>query len=210
MILFAVTWNIDCGASDSYYDDNLVWWEVDDTLISAGQSQTVQNADNGHVVDTLRVFTSGKKNCYVLEGEKGAKLLVLASFFYGNYDRKSSPPTFNIQIDGNNWVTVKTDMDMESYTYYEVIYIGKGDSISLCLVQTKPNQYPFISAIEVRTLHSEMYKYFNADQALNLAGGRRAFGADDSIMYGTSVYRFVHLFINVHLERSAPVIIRLC
>lgn len=129
---------------------------------------------------TLRVFTSGKKNCYVLGGQKGAKLLVRASFFYGNYDGKSSPPSFDLQIDGNDWVTVVTDM--ENYIYYEVTYTSKGGSIGVCLVQTNSNQYPFISALEVRTLDSKMYKYFDADQGLSLAG-RHAFGAEKTIRF---------------------------
>lgn len=178
--LFAVTWSIDCGASDSYVDSNLITWQGDDTLISTGQSRAVKSTDTLHVTSTLRVFSSGRKNCYVLKGEKGAKLFVRASFFYGDYDGKSSPPSFDIQIDGNDWATVVTDMDMKNYVYYEVTYTSKGDSISVCLVQTNSNQYPFISALEVRTLDSKMYNYFDADQALSLAG-RHAFGAGNSI-----------------------------
>ncbi|OWM89341.1 uncharacterized protein At1g24485-like [Punica granatum] len=176
----SVSWSIDCGASDSYIDDNLIVWQGDDTLVSAGQSRTVKTTDSLHVTSTLRVFTSGKKNCYVLEGEKGAKLLVRASFFYGNYDGKSSPPSFGLQIDGNDWVKVVTDMETETYIYYELIYVSKGDSISMCLVQTDSSQYPFISALEVRTLESPMYRNFDANQALSLVG-RHAFGAVKSI-----------------------------
>lgn len=183
----AVTWSIDCGASSSYIDDNLIRWQGDDTLISAGQSRTVRTINSGHVVSTLREFTSGKKNCYVLGGEKGAKLLLRASFFYGNYDGKSSPPSFDIQIDGNDWATVVTNMNSENYVYHELTYVTKGDSISLCLVQTKSNQYPFISALEVRTLGSKMYKYFEADQALTLSG-RHAFGALKTVRYMVYVY----------------------
>ncbi|KAK4783794.1 hypothetical protein SAY86_018162 [Trapa natans] len=174
-----VSWNIDCGASSSYVDGNFIAWQGDDALISAGQSRTVITTD--HVMSTLRVFTSGKKNCYVLQGQKGAKLFVRARFMYGNYDGKSSPPSFDIQIDGNDWATVVTNMDTTNYVYYELTYTSKGNSISLCLVQTNSNQYPFISALEVRTLGSNMYQYFSANQALNLAG-RHAFGASTTIV----------------------------
>lgn len=94
------------GASDYYIDSNLITWQGDRPLISTRQSHTVQTIDTPHVMSTLSVFTSGKKNCHVLKGEMGAKLTVRASFSYGNYN-------------GNDWPAVGTDMDMD-YIYYEV------------------------------------------------------------------------------------------
>lgn len=185
-----VTWSIDCGASDSYTDGSSITWQGDDTLISSGESRSVTATNTYHVTSTLRVFTSGSKNCYVLKGEKGAKLLLRAIFFYGNYDGKSSPPSFGLQIDGVDWVKVATFSDME--VYYELIYVTKGDSISLCLVQTNPDHYPFISAIQVRTLASKMYPHVDADQALSLIQ-RLTFGAEKTIRCRASAY-LVHKF----------------
>lgn len=82
--------SINCGASDPITDLNLITWTPDDTLISNGDARVVQSSNSvSPVMDTLRVFTSRKKNCYSIPVTKGQKVLVRASFNYGNYDRLS-------------------------------------------------------------------------------------------------------------------------
>ncbi|KAG6751679.1 hypothetical protein POTOM_043878 [Populus tomentosa] len=102
-------------------------------------------------MSTLRVFTSRKKNFYFIIVDKGP-LLVRASFYYGNYDRKLSPPSFDLLIDGNHWTKVITSLDQ--LVYYEVVYVVESDATSICLAQTQPDQFPFISALEV---HNDRY-----------------------------------------------------
>ncbi|KAJ6775299.1 hypothetical protein OIU79_018472 [Salix purpurea] len=164
--MYAFPVSIDCGASETYTDDNTLEWIGDDGMFKDTQSEVVQSSNTvSHVMSTLRVFTSLKKNCYTITDIKGSLVLVRASFFYGNYDKKSSPPSFDLLLDGNYWSTVNTTLDNEP-DIYEVMYFVKSDTTSICLAQTQPNQFPFISALEVRILDSKMYAIVDPNYAL--------------------------------------------
>lgn len=180
---FAVFVSIDCGASSSYTDGDFITWIGDDDLIQNGESKVVQsgNGVSDHVMSTLRVFSTRKKNCYTILADKGGRVLVRASFNYGNYDEKSSPPSFDLHFDGNLWATVETSN--EDLVYYEAIYVVKGDSISVCVAQTNPNQLPFISALEVRSLGSHMYSHVDAAAYALFLISRTAYGAKDITRY---------------------------
>ncbi|KAL1558079.1 putative LRR receptor-like serine/threonine-protein kinaseisoform X1 [Salvia divinorum] len=137
------------------------------------------------VADTLRVFTTRNKNCYHIDSVKKGRVLVRASFYYGNYDGKSLPPKFDLHFDGNFWTTVQTS-NTEFY-YYEVTCVLKKESISVCLAQTEPSQFPFISALEVRSLESSMYDYVNDSYPL-LVWKRVAFGSKTVFRYQDDPY----------------------
>ncbi|KAJ6737504.1 hypothetical protein OIU85_019556 [Salix viminalis] len=178
--------SIDCGASETYTDENSLEWRGDDGFFKNSQSEVVQSSKTAsHVMSTLRVFTSLKKNCYTIRAVKGSLVLVRASFFYGNYDKKSSPPSFHLLFDGNYWATVKTALDQ--LVYYEVMYVVKSDTTSICLAQTQPNQVPFISALEVRILDSKMYGHFDPNHALFLKS-RVAYGANSTVRFPNDAY----------------------
>ncbi|KAH8491017.1 hypothetical protein H0E87_023230 [Populus deltoides] len=177
---------IDCGASDVYTDGNSIEWMGDSDMFQDSQAEVVQSSKTmSPVMRTLTVFTTRKKNCYSISENKGDLLLVRASFFYGNYDKKSSPPSFDMHIDGNDWATVKTSLDQ--LVYYEVVYVSKGDTTSICLAQTQPNQFPFISALEVRNLDSKMYNYLDPNYALFLRS-RVAYGAKETVRLPDDAY----------------------
>ncbi|KAJ6918364.1 hypothetical protein NC651_012567 [Populus alba x Populus x berolinensis] len=178
--------SIDCGAFDSYADGNSIVWIGDDDLFKNSQSEVVQPSNTAsQVMSTLRVFTTLKKNCYSITADKGSLVLVRASFFYGNYDKRSSPPSFDLLFDGNHWATVKTSLDQ--LVYYEVMYVVKSDTTSICLAQTQPNQFPFISALEVRNLDSKMYGDVDPNYALFLRS-RVAFGANTTVRFPDDGY----------------------
>ncbi|XP_058109882.1 probable LRR receptor-like serine/threonine-protein kinase At1g05700 isoform X1 [Magnolia sinica] len=177
--------SINCGASDSFNDSHSIEWVGDERYISTGESRVVQNID--YVLGrTLRVFSTGKKNCYSInEVDKGSKILVLAGFYYGNYDKRSSPPSFDLHFDGNYWDTVTTSMN--SSVVYEAIYVTKGDTMSVCVAQTSPDQLPFISILAVRSLDLDMYNNVTPDYALfNIF--RLAFGATKFVRYPYDKY----------------------
>ncbi|KAK2969141.1 hypothetical protein RJ640_000600 [Escallonia rubra] len=182
-----VAYNIDCGSdSEGFTDENSIIWVGDNLFNQNGMTQAVQsNKSISHVMETLRVFTTRKKNCYSIKADKGAKVLVRASFFYGNYDNKSSPPTFDLQFDGNYWDTVETFSD--ELVDREVIYVVKGETTSVCVAQTKPNQFPFMSALEIRSLDSLMYSNVDSNFALKL-DTRAACGANETIRYSNDIY----------------------
>lgn len=164
-----VSWNIDCGSSaSSYTDTSGMVWVGDSDLIKSGKSKLVPSSNSfSHFDDSLRVFTSGEKNCYSLKAEKGVKVLVQAFFFYGNYDGKSSPPSFDLEIDGNDWITIETIMDTHHKIYSELVHALQRDHISVCLVQTHPGQFPFISALRVQSLPSSMYSALDSKHVEN-------------------------------------------
>uniref|UniRef100_U7DTC9 Malectin-like domain-containing protein n=1 Tax=Populus trichocarpa TaxID=3694 RepID=U7DTC9_POPTR len=152
--------SIDCGASESYTDENSITWRGDDDIFQNSFSEVVQSSNTvSHVMSTLRVFTSRKKNCYFIRVDKGP-LLVRASFYYGNYDRELSPPSFDLLIDGNHWTKVITSLDQ---------------------------LFPFISALEVRSLDPKMYSYVDPKYAL-FVRSRFAYGARATVRYPDDVY----------------------
>ncbi|KAJ6737506.1 CARBOHYDRATE-BINDING PROTEIN OF THE ER PROTEIN [Salix viminalis] len=178
--------SIDCGASETYRDENSLVWIGDDGFFKNSESAVVRSTTTvSHVMSTLRVFTSLKKNCYTIRADKGSLLLVRASFFYGNYDKKSSPPSFRMLLDGNYWSIVETTLDEPGI--YEVMYVVKSDTISICLAQTQPNQLPFISALEFRKLDSTMYAIVDPNYALYVRA-MVAYGANSTVRFPDDVY----------------------
>ncbi|XP_043710863.1 probable LRR receptor-like serine/threonine-protein kinase At1g05700 [Telopea speciosissima] len=182
--------SIDCGSSSSsaYKDDIGITWTGDGTYINTGENKVVQTTTNSisKVMSTLRVFSTRKKNCYSIPITKGTKVLVRASFYYGNYDKKSSPPSFDVLLDGNLWSSVDTSISSD-VLFIEAILVERSDSISVCLAQTQPNQFPFISALEVRSLESTMYPYFDSNYAL-LLRRRNSFGANQTVRSPDDIY----------------------
>ncbi|PWA61935.1 malectin-like carbohydrate-binding domain-containing protein [Artemisia annua] len=182
--------SINCGTSDVMIGKNLIQWSPDDQLISNGIARVVPPShaygSDFLELNTLRVFTSRKKNCYSIGQKlKGVKVLVRARFNYGNYDGLSSPPTFDLHFDGNFWATVQTYIG--GTKSYEVIYVANGDSISVCVAQTKPNQFPYMSTLEVRRLDPEIYKEVEKSRALFLRD-RLCYGSYRYYRYPTDTY----------------------
>ncbi|KAA8549545.1 hypothetical protein F0562_001437 [Nyssa sinensis] len=178
--------SIDCGSTDFYTDENSIVWMGDNDIIQNGVIEVVQPSNSiSHVMDSLRVFPTRKKNCYAINVDKGEKILVRASFYYGNYDKKSSPPTFDLQFDGNDWATVVTSNT--EVASYEAIYVTKGEVASVCVAQTMPDQFPFISALELRSLSSDMYSLADSNHAL-FTKSRVAYGSNVTIRYSDDFY----------------------
>ncbi|XP_042510872.1 uncharacterized protein At1g24485-like [Macadamia integrifolia] len=174
--------SIDCGSSSKdYTDGNGIIWSGDDPYIHTGENKVVQSSNTlSPVLNTLRVFSTRKKNCYSIPFTKGTHVLVRASFYYGNYDQNSSPPSFALHLDGNKWATVVTSSI--NWVFYEVIYVVRNEAISVCLAQTEPYQFPFISALEVRTLDSKMYPYLDFSNYALFLNERTDFGANQTLI----------------------------
>ncbi|XP_071741026.1 uncharacterized protein At1g24485-like [Rutidosis leptorrhynchoides] len=178
--------SIDCGATTTTTDVNTITWTPDDTIISNGISRTVKPSYSlTSVLDTLRVFTSRKKNCYSIGVTQGTKILARATFNYGNYDGLLNPPTFDLIFDGNLWTTVKTSLS--GSTTYEVIFVAKGDNVSVCLAQTMPDQFPFISSLAIRSLDSDVYSEVDDNRAIFLID-RLSYGSSKSLRYPDDIY----------------------
>ncbi|KAK6234785.1 hypothetical protein SCA6_010122 [Theobroma cacao] len=178
------TWDwvrIDCGSDSTYKDANGDTWKADDDFIKTGNNKQVPQSSSSKVeqLNTLRVFMEQNKNCYTLPTPTSTRYLVRAMFLYGNYDGLSKPPTFDLEFDGNKWASVVTTMT--SFTYYEMIYATKGDSISICLARTQDQQFPFISRLESLPLPADMYPQMRRDMAW-FNSYRYNYGANDQIL----------------------------
>ncbi|KAI6685695.1 hypothetical protein NL676_031608 [Syzygium grande] len=140
---------IDCGSQISYDD-----WDDDEGYTETGENKAVQlhSSPNSTQLKTLRVFPKHKRNCYALPAEASSlsefTYLIRASFYYGNYDGHSHPPTFELEVEGMKWATIVTSNTKPQF--YELLYYSKKENISVCLVQTKHKQFPFINALELR------------------------------------------------------------
>ncbi|CAN6471164.1 unnamed protein product [Victoria cruziana] len=176
--------NIDCGdPTDKRMDRRGIEWVGDGDYIRTGETARVRgNNASGQELQSLRYFPSQKKSCYVIAGvTKGAKHMIRASFFYGNYDGKSSLPSFDLQFDGNHWNTIRIPSDGRCY-YREVIYAPKRENISVCVARTSADQTPFVSAIVVRELDTGMYETNSTEDVL-LWWRRVAFGSKNLVRY---------------------------
>ncbi|XP_026422545.1 probable LRR receptor-like serine/threonine-protein kinase At1g05700 [Papaver somniferum] len=188
--------SIDCGSSSlkSRTDNNSIVWVGDGPYIKTGKTHKVNVAPpnisgwDSRAMSTLRAFPARKKNCYSIDIESKtkdsnitvARVLVRASFYYGNYDNKSNPPTFSLQFNGNNWGSVVTT---NGIIYYEVVFsLNKSSNIDVCLAQTQPDNIPFISALEIRSLDPGAYGYIPADFPLFFTE-RTAYGTNTTIRY---------------------------
>ncbi|KAM0001400.1 putative Malectin-like domain-containing protein [Helianthus debilis subsp. tardiflorus] len=186
--MIAVIASINCGESEIQVDTDLMTWLPDDPLISTGVSRVVQSSNSlSPVLDTLRVFTTRKKNCYTYPVTQGEKLLVRASFYYGNYDGLSSPPAFDLHFDGNFWATVQSSL--KGLTLHEAIFVAQRDAVSVCVAQTKPNQFPFMSALEIRGVDSDAYSEVDDNRALFLIN-RFSYGASQILRCDVSILSF--------------------
>ncbi|KAK6926907.1 Malectin-like domain [Dillenia turbinata] len=156
-------------------------WQTDKAFIKTGINNSTLLYATIDPLNTLRLFTQQNKNCYTLPAQAGTRYFIRAGFFYGNYDNRSDPPTFDLELEGNEWATVVTYADRPVYN--EVIYTSKKDNISTCLVRTKDDQYPFISTLEALPLSADMYSNMSRDLAW-FKSYRYSYGAfQDTIGY---------------------------
>ncbi|XP_054781394.1 probable LRR receptor-like serine/threonine-protein kinase At5g59680 [Prosopis cineraria] len=181
---------IDCGSNTSLSSD-IFPWQADDSYVQNGDSYVVQYTStiplymSETAISTLRAFPTLKKNCYTVNVGEGRKVLVRASFFYGNYDGKESPPTFELHFDGNFWATVNTSSLRG--VYHEAIYVTKRNTTSVCVAQTLEDQIPFISGLEIRSLEMSMYSHVDSGRALFLSNRANA-GANFTTRYPDDAY----------------------
>ncbi|XP_054789296.1 probable LRR receptor-like serine/threonine-protein kinase PAM74 [Prosopis cineraria] len=155
------------------FADDIFRWDADDSYLQNGEFHPVPYASAAHLynsktaMSTLRAVPTLKKNCYTVNVGERRKVLVEASFFYGNYDGKNSPPTFELHFDGNFWATVNTTSPRG--VYHEAIYVTKRNMTSVCVAQKFEDQTPFISGLEIRSLEMSMYRHVDSGLALFLS-----------------------------------------
>lgn len=169
-------------------DSDNVTWLGDKGFVTTGESFQIPG-NLTEPVNNLRYFPSGQTNCYTnIPATKRGKTLVRTLFYYGNYDKKSSPPSFNVVYDGKHLDSVVTVMPLTdvvlSLYISEVIFTPASENISVCLIRTTPSDDPFISSIEVYSLGAGMYDDLGPDEGL-INRLRFAYGAKELIRYHT-------------------------
>ncbi|KAK2987723.1 hypothetical protein RJ640_015388 [Escallonia rubra] len=165
---------IDCGSITST-TENDIDWQTDDRFINTGSNKQLHYS-SFKILDSFRLFTEQNKNCYTLPVSQPSRYFIRAAFNYGNYDKLSKPPTFDLEIDGNKWTTVVTSLT--KIKFYEVIYTSRGDNVSVCLARTKANQFPFISSLEAWPIPDTMYTQMSRNLAW-LNSYRYNYGTND-------------------------------
>lgn len=154
-------------------------------------------------MNTLRSFPKGQQNCYNLNvNKKTERYLIRAGFCYGNYDGLSSPPTFDLHVDGKKWSTVKTSLSGEPI-YHEVMYKTRGSGhISLCVVQVKNGGVPFISSIEAVPLEAAfpLYPEMESSYSFNLVS-RVNLGGDEVRYFFVNFFEAIFLNMGIKVQR---------
>ncbi|KAF3776347.1 hypothetical protein EJ110_NYTH48472 [Nymphaea thermarum] len=182
--------NVDCGTTGAAKGYLGLTWAGEEQYVRSGESARVRK-DHPQipVLNTLRYFPTGKKNCYTFPGVgQGIKIIARASFYNGNYDGLSSPPTFDVFLNGNFWGSF-VRKDVYRNQLLESIYITKADDISVCLIRTYPTDIPFINAFEIRELDQSMYSSMDIHRPLHVSV-RLAYASPNFIRYNVAILNY--------------------
>ncbi|KAF7814204.1 putative LRR receptor-like serine/threonine-protein kinase [Senna tora] len=193
--------SIDCGAKSDYSDPQTgIWYETDSNFVETGTNFKVHPSINlnypsfGGLLNTLRSFPEGKRNCYTLKPKQGKhnnNYLIRAIFAYGNYDAKNQTPIFDLYLGVNRWATISVD-DVKDYYIAEIIHsTSTAHTIHVCLVNILSGT-PFISALELRPLSNSIYQTpWPSSQSLLILQGRidvASTGLDSHTRYKDDIY----------------------
>ncbi|KAK2651579.1 hypothetical protein Ddye_011435 [Dipteronia dyeriana] len=164
--------SLDCGTPrDSIYTERITNIEYisDATFTDTGVDYNISSEYNSVTLEqpflNVRSFPEGTRNCYTLKPARGntEKLLIRASFMYGNYDGQNIPPSFDLLLDSDEWDSVQFN-DASTIVTKEILHVPKKNYLDVCLVNTGSGT-PFISALELRPLKNDTYP---TDQGLSL------------------------------------------
>ncbi|WJX91986.1 hypothetical protein P8452_73692 [Trifolium repens] len=162
--------SLDCGLpEDVSYSDRItgINYISDAKFIDTGASKRLGNSEklSQELLEYVRSFPSGVRNCYKINVTSNTKYLIRTTFYYGNYDNQNKPPQFDLHLGANVWDTVKFT-NLSNIKTIVIIYISLQDYIQLCLVNTGKGT-PFISAIELRPLNNDSYVTQSARSGLS-------------------------------------------
>ncbi|KAH7565379.1 hypothetical protein JRO89_XS09G0198700 [Xanthoceras sorbifolium] len=106
---------------------------------------------------TLRSFPEGIRNCYTIKPARGnSKLLIRASFMYGNYDGLSKVPRFELLLGADVWDSVEL-ANASTIVTKEILHVPQTNYVYVCLLNTGLGT-PFMSSLELRPLKNSSYK----------------------------------------------------
>ncbi|KAK2654548.1 hypothetical protein Ddye_014404 [Dipteronia dyeriana] len=106
---------------------------------------------------TVRSFPKGIQNCYILKPDRGNfKLLIRASFMYGDYDGLNKVPRFDLLLGADVWDSVEL-ADASTIVTKEILHVPRTNYVYVCLLNTGVGT-PFIFSLELRHLKNSSYK----------------------------------------------------
>ncbi|XP_057998358.1 putative leucine-rich repeat receptor-like serine/threonine-protein kinase At2g19230 [Hevea brasiliensis] len=149
---------------EDYVDENMgLLFKSDRDFISTGENHDTgifisPKAFTDRLCKNLRSFPTEKKNCYILRPEQGKNhnYLIRALYCYGNYDGNNQPPTFDVHIGVNLWMTVN-DLNLNGWIFREIFHFSSTGIIHVCLIN-KGLGVPFISALELYSVNDSIYR----------------------------------------------------
>ncbi|CAK9870231.1 unnamed protein product [Sphagnum jensenii] len=154
---------VDCGSMASYNDSitNISWVPDAPEYITTGVNGSVPSAPsiypNFSEFTTVRYFPDTRaKNCYGFPVMPNSTYLVRGTFFYGNYDGRTTLPSFQMAIDGTIVANVTFD-DAAIFVYHEFVVASVSNVTFLCLLRDSSNSVPFISAISFSSLPADFF-----------------------------------------------------
>ncbi|KAJ6855686.1 hypothetical protein NC651_040354 [Populus alba x Populus x berolinensis] len=185
--------SIDCGAEEDHLDRKTgITYKTDKDFISTGKNTVVAPEYHltipyfGDMLNSLRTFPEGKRNCYTLKPRQGKNqnYSVRAFFNYGNYDSKNQAPKFDLYIGVNYWATV-----LDVSTFYEIIHYSVTDTIYVCLVNTGTG-VPFINGLDLLFMNDSPYRTMNGSLIPRVRAdlGRNPTQSSSTIRYNDDVY----------------------
>nr|GMD52085.1 LRR receptor-like serine/threonine-protein kinase IOS1 [Ipomoea batatas] len=163
--------SIDCGleeGSGGYQDEKTnIFYRADAGFIESGGGVS-GSIEKGYITDgtdkhlwTVRSFPSGSRNCYdlIISGSssevEGKRVLIRASFLYGNYDGKNETPSFELHLGVEVWDRVEL-RGPSIVVRKEIVHVPESNILKVCLVNTGHGT-PFVSALELRPLNDGAY-----------------------------------------------------
>ncbi|XP_073262711.1 LOW QUALITY PROTEIN: probable LRR receptor-like serine/threonine-protein kinase At1g05700 [Populus alba] len=197
--------SIDCGAEKDYRDGKTgITYKTDTDFIRTGKNKVVAPGYYltipylGDMVNSLRTFPEGERNCYTLKPRQGKNqnYYVRAFFHYGNYDSKNQAQImFDLYIGVNRWTTVGLYP-----AYYEIIHYSVTDTIYVCLVNTGFG-VPFINGLDLRFMNDSLYRSMNGSLIPRMQADLGGNPTDSFMRYKDDVYDRIWQ-LNVNLTDS--------
>lgn len=173
---------LNCGSTEDVEISQLKY-VADGSFISPENTKTaaIDEPNVLPILSTVRYIPdkATKKKCYTFPVDKGAKHLVKTTFYYGRFDGGTSPPVFDLIIDGTKWSTVNTTEDFSKglASYYEIILVARGKRLSVCLsYNEKTVSSPFISALQVQLVDNSLYNTTDFNRYALMTVARHTFG----------------------------------
>ncbi|XP_002991178.2 receptor-like protein 4 [Selaginella moellendorffii] len=179
---------IDCGGPRTFVNEFKEKWLSDRFYTGGSTAALVSTSDHlrrSHEW-SLRYFppSTGKKNCYIVELPNG-RYSIRMFFVYGNYDRKSRPPNFDVSVEGTvvfSWRYPWSDEEAKNGVYSDLYtFIDDGDA-KICFYSIATDS-PVIGALEIVSVDPQSYSSLATGTDVILVnygrftGGLKAFGA---------------------------------